>query len=295
MNSLHLWELSLIKNLQLIRTPFLDKFFLFLNYFDTFYFPLILIPVIWFGYNWKWGLRLLYIIIISSVLNELAKLLFHQPRPTFLDPSVGVIFLKNFGFPSGAAQAATVYSGLMILYFKNKKVAWILGSILVFFISLSRVYLGVHFISDLIGGYILGIIVVILFYNFHSKIENFLSKKTPRKLVFINSLFCFSLFLLNYQYFRVMSLALVTVVIGLAFSKRFDILMPPSKSFKDGLFKILLFFAGALVIIISLKFCSTYFSKRVLEIIGVFLLGVWIGFFINLVWKQVFSNIRFLK
>lgn len=293
MNYIHLLELSLIRNLQLLRTSWLDNFFLFLNYFDTFYFPLILIPIIWIGYYWKWGVKVLSLITCSSMLNEMAKLLFHQPRPYFLDPSVGLIHLKNFGFPSGGALSTIIYSGLMILYFKNKKVAWILSLNLIFWISLSRIYLGVHFISDIIGGYLLGLILIYLFYKFQARIEKYLSTQSPGKICLINSFFCLILFTVNIYYIRVIAISFFLVVIGLIFSKRFNLLMNPSSSYKEGLLKVIVYFVGAFFLIWILIGFSSCVSIKTLGFIGSGVLSLWLGFFINFIWKKLFINVKF--
>ena len=171
MQELYIHQLNLIKAIQIFRCPFLDNFFLILNLFDTLYFPFVLIPIIWMGYNWKWGARILYILIVNSILNHFFKSLFMQPRPLQLDPSVGILNLTSYGFPSGAAQSSILYSGIVIKYFKNKKWAWIISINLVFWIGLSRMYLGIHFLTDILGGYVIGFIVLAIFFYLFPKIE----------------------------------------------------------------------------------------------------------------------------
>ena len=112
-------EIELIKALQQIRSPILDKFFIFLNFFDTIYFYLMLIPIVWMAINWRWGLKIMYLLLISYLVNELTKNFFAQPRPFDIDPSLGLIFVKGHGFPSGAVQSATIYSGLLISNLKT--------------------------------------------------------------------------------------------------------------------------------------------------------------------------------
>ena len=114
MEILHAYELIFIQWIQQVRSPFLDQFILFLNFFDSPAFYLILIPAIWAGYYWKWGARILLILLVSALINALAKTFFAFPRPYELVPSVGMLEMKTNGFPSGAAQAAILLAGIFI-------------------------------------------------------------------------------------------------------------------------------------------------------------------------------------
>src|SRR5271157_2505411 len=99
-------QLQLIHFLQQARTPAVDAFFRFLNFFDTDYFVGSLIAFIWIGCSGKWGCRLAILTIISGLLNSWAKLAFGLPRPFFYDTSLGIVQLPDFGFPSGGAQTS---------------------------------------------------------------------------------------------------------------------------------------------------------------------------------------------
>jgi len=86
------------------------------------------------------------------------KIFFHRLRP--LD---ALITEKSFSFPSGHALISIAFYGLLTyiiqLNLKNKsqKIATVsIGTILILLIGISRLYLGVHFFSDVIGGYLIG-------------------------------------------------------------------------------------------------------------------------------------------
>lgn len=295
MQALHLFELKLIKTLQLIRCPLIDKFFVFLNFFDTPFFPLILIPVIWLALSWKWGARLMYILVFSNLINGLAKALFAQPRPLDIDPSVGLIMLKSHGLPSGAVQSATIYAGMMLCYFNNKKWAWVLSANLIFWIGLSRVYLGVHFISDTLGGFLLGSLLIFMFYHERAKIEKYLTKRSYIELFVINIVFCLTLLLLGDKDFKYISSACFSVGIGLILSKRFDLLFIVNKSLLEKVYKIILCFIGIILIVLLLLYLSSICSKTIVEVLGVALLGIWISFIVNWMWKVAFSKLKFFN
>jgi membrane-associated phospholipid phosphatase len=292
---LHLCELELIKYLQLFRTPFLDKFFIFLNFFDTPYFFLILVPIIWLVKGWKWGIRILYLIIIASFFCTCIKNIFCFRRPFNLDPTVAIITVKESGFPSGGAEKAVIFATLLIKYLKNKKWGWILGLNLIFWIGLSRIYLGVHFISDVFGGYILGLIIVLLFFYFSLKIESYLSKRSLSWLFFLNAAFaafiaCFDVFI-----GKMTGMSIFIIGSGSLISQKFNLLLPPSKSITESFAKIGLFFVGAFLLFLPLCPLLSILSKKGVLVLGAFVLGVWISILIGLIWKKVFLKLKIFK
>ncbi|MFA6273342.1 MAG: phosphatase PAP2 family protein [Candidatus Paceibacterota bacterium] len=118
---------------------------------------------------WLWPRRFyiipLWITIISSeIFTFLAKLAFHRPRPEL------AYYLENdFSFPSGHATIAVAFYGFLayILFRETKsrgqKVIAILGGLIIILaIGLSRLYLGVHYFSDIGGGYLSGALGLII-------------------------------------------------------------------------------------------------------------------------------------
>jgi undecaprenyl-diphosphatase len=89
----------------------------------------------------------------ALVLDPLAKLLFARPRPhlyPFLVPEGG------YGFPSGHATASlALVLGLLFLEPRLPRWAAVLGLLWAFLVGLSRVYLQVHYPSDVLGGWAL--------------------------------------------------------------------------------------------------------------------------------------------
>tara|TARA_B100000315_G_C14562707_1_gene581329 strand:+ start:847 stop:1611 length:765 start_codon:yes stop_codon:yes gene_type:complete len=111
-------------------------------------FYLFVLPAVyWF---WK-GEKIPFVLILlfGLYVNHLLKLSFHLPRPE----GVALIDADGFGFPSGHAMGAMILWG----YFSwtTKRNYWIYGTI-IFFVGLSRIYLGVHFPSDVMGGWSIG-------------------------------------------------------------------------------------------------------------------------------------------
>lgn len=126
-------------------------------------FFLIFLPLIYWSINRFAGARLLVIFLISAWTNSLIKVLADDPRPFQYDSRVkGMQHMTDGGFPSGHTQGSVVVWGYLAAMFK-KRWLWILAAAMITLIPLSRLYLGVHDIPDLIGGYVIGFIILILF------------------------------------------------------------------------------------------------------------------------------------
>lgn len=151
-----------MNELQPYHTPWLDAFFRGMAFFDSPTFFFVLIPLLWLCVNWKTGVRIFYIVFVSNVLNTALKALFTLPRPCDLEPHLGLIPIGGYGFPSGAAQTAVFLPSLLILYWRSVW-RWPLGVLFFAALSISRIYLGVHFFTDILGGWLVGIGIVLLY------------------------------------------------------------------------------------------------------------------------------------
>ncbi|MDQ6874354.1 MAG: phosphatase PAP2 family protein [Actinomycetota bacterium] len=96
---------------------------------------------------------------LSSLLNNLVKLLVHRTRPSLNHP---VAHAGGNSFPSGHAQAAVVGYGVLVLVFLPvlhgawRRLALAAAVLMVLAIGFSRIALGVHYVSDVLAGYALG-------------------------------------------------------------------------------------------------------------------------------------------
>jgi len=89
------------------------------------------------------------------LLNRLLKYVFHRPRPHFDDP---ILTLTSYSFPSGHTMMATVLYGVVAAYLFAKTPDWrwrvliiLSASLLIAFVGFSRIYLGAHYLSDVLG------------------------------------------------------------------------------------------------------------------------------------------------
>ncbi len=98
-------------------------------------------------------------VVGSSLLNQVVKMAVDRARPVLPDP---VAHANGMSFPSGHAQAAVVaYSVLLLVFLPVLRGAWrsvvvSVAVLMVLAIGFSRVALGVHYVSDVVAGYVLG-------------------------------------------------------------------------------------------------------------------------------------------
>lgn len=116
----------------------------------------------------------------SFLVMSSLKLLFSRPRPD--DPVYQAAM--GFSYPSGHAMSAMTFFGLLIYLVWNRihdrKIRWVLTILLVIFIVMigfSRVYLRVHYASDVLSGFSMGIIWLVISLWVMDKIEKFAGKK----------------------------------------------------------------------------------------------------------------------
>jgi hypothetical protein len=121
----------------------------------------------------KKSARLGFIVILSACVNGFFKELFKQPRPVALEPSVGLAFEPSYGLPSGHAQLSLCFAlplavwacGSGLARRRGGKAALRLGAALyILGIALTRLYLGVHFPTDILAGWLLGALILGLWF-----------------------------------------------------------------------------------------------------------------------------------
>ena len=118
--------------------------------------------------NKKIGLSIISNIVIITVLNQLLKRILQRPRPT----EFRIVEETGYSFPSGHSMVSMAFYGYLIYliyrYIKNKYVKWTLItilSILICLIGISRIYLGVHYTSDVLGGFMISISYLVVYIS----------------------------------------------------------------------------------------------------------------------------------
>ena len=116
--------------------------------------------------NKKIGILIWVNIAISTLLNQILKFIIQRPRPT----EFRIIDESGYSFPSGHSMVSAAFYGFLIYLIyknvKNKYLKWgliTILSLLIFLIGISRIYLGVHYTSDVLAGFLIAISYLIIF------------------------------------------------------------------------------------------------------------------------------------
>ena len=170
------YDAAITKYVISFRTPLLNKILQFITNLGDLYGYIIITTIcsLFFFFkfkNWRYVAQLVFVIIISGLSNLALKEVINRARPT----AEHLVSVQTLSYPSGHAMSATAFYGFLIyLCYFLKINKWLKGiliflcSFLIVSIGISRIYLGVHFPSDIAGGIIAGTIWVmfcVLIFN----------------------------------------------------------------------------------------------------------------------------------
>lgn len=122
--------------------------------------------------NKKIGFSVAINLVTITLINQLLKIILHRPRP--IDNRI----INEFGysFPSGHSMISMAFYGYLIYliykYVKNKKIKYLLMValiLLILVIGISRIYLGVHYTSDVLAGFLFSIFYLIIYIRIQNK------------------------------------------------------------------------------------------------------------------------------
>jgi len=149
------------------------------------YFYMLVMPVIYWCLDSSLGLRIGIMLLTSGIFNGTAKILFKSPRPYWFSSQVNAYSSESsFGMPSGHAMNAMSVWGILAASIRKKSITTILA-ILIFLIGISRIFLGVHFTSDVLVGWLLGAILLFVFLRSEKKISKWVESLSFGSFVLI--------------------------------------------------------------------------------------------------------------
>ena len=135
-----------------------------------------------FAAYWTFGKReailTSLVMIVSIFVNYWLKYVIANPRPSNTPPNdywYEGVEATNYSTPSGHAQNSAAFYG----WLSGKLRRWwmlLVSTILVFLIGISRVYLGVHYLGDVLLGWGIGILMVVVILRFESSVTDFASR-----------------------------------------------------------------------------------------------------------------------
>jgi membrane-associated phospholipid phosphatase len=218
-----MFQTEIILFLQSLGSKPLTVFMVFITSlgYPEFYIPAIIVII--FGVNYKKGFLLVQVLLLTSTLTDYLKNFFALPRPCDVDANVllpGKDYPNNapfvgqgakgffdplpahvveyyrsvppdsYGFPSGHASSAVAFWAPIVLLFQKRWIQ-ILSVSMIALMPLSRMYLGRHFLADVLGGLLLGFLVVAVYYSFvmqPNKLQNYLAQNIYRFVLDLRSI-----------------------------------------------------------------------------------------------------------
>ena len=166
-------------------SPAVTVFFTRGEFLDSMPWYFLIISIITFGLHPRYGVRLAALFGLNVGLNEAAKLACHMPRPYWVSAAVTAFSAhSSFGFPSGAAMSGAVMYGYIALQVRRYQIV-IICCILFLVSSMVRIFSGIHFFTDILGGWILGFLLLAVFLLAAPKAEEYVGQLSrPARLAF---------------------------------------------------------------------------------------------------------------
>ncbi len=167
-----LFDYKIINLVNTLLNDKIIKIFKVLTFFGDFYIPCIILVCILIFFKNKWIFLLQtggY--AIAGIITYIAKLCAGRPRP--IDALIEIP--TSFSFPSGHTLTSIVFYLLLVFILtfnlknKTRKIILPITFVFVLLIAISRIYLGVHYCSDVIGGVLIGIPCLLMCTNIINK------------------------------------------------------------------------------------------------------------------------------
>lgn len=165
--------MSILYALEAVRTPVMNAVMLAVTYFGSEWLFIAAAILVYWCVSKKYGYYLMATGMIGTAVNQFLKILCRVPRPWVRDPGFTIVEAARadaggYSFPSGHTQSAASILGGAARFTKRRAVR-IVCIVLAALVALSRMYLGVHYPTDVGSGLICGIALVFGLYPVFDK------------------------------------------------------------------------------------------------------------------------------
>ena len=280
---------DIIEFVQQLRSEFFDSFFVAVSFIVDMPMLMLVIAVLYWCVDKKYSVIITISYFIGSILNGLVKIIVQAPRP--VDPRITILYgdstKSTYSFPSGHSQYASSLATAISLktYQSNKKHKWILYVISVFIALLggfARVYLGVHFLEDVLVGLAMGVALMMILIWAISKIKNELWY-----IAFLVPLYIIMIFQPDHSLYGFVGI-LTGVVIGYTLENK-HVNMQHSKDLKVNIFRVLCGYPLALGL-----YAIRYFIFAYTHVAIDYLIMLVAGAYLTLVVPFLFTKVKLL-
>lgn len=189
------WNKDLIEFIISHRIAVLTPIFTFFTFFGDLEGYIIIIAAVYVAYDKKVGYRLAMVVLTSNILNHLLKIIIRNPRPFVTEGSYSEKWIVSdpdelalsFSTPSGHSMSGMTFWMYLRSKVTNKKLRY-LFIFFIFMIGVSRPYLGVHYVEDILLGWFIGFLLVITIIKWENNIVEYWSNMIYRNKVIITVL-----------------------------------------------------------------------------------------------------------
>lgn len=263
-------QVEIIKFIQSFNNDFFDFLFEFITLFGEESILVLLSAFIFLSVDKNKGYKLIFTIASGTCFNSLIKNILKFERPIGVE---GIISKRletatGYSFPSGHTQAtATFWSSLSIIV--RKKRMYIFSTIIVIMVAISRLYLGVHWLTDVVFGAIFGVLWAILV----SRAFDYIHKnKSYKLLIGISLVFLILTLLIGDDDFYKSAGLLLGLSLGYIIEDKY-INLSIKMSRRNKIITYILLIGGLLIIKTLLKFIFP--ETLIFSTIRYFLVGFW--------------------
>lgn len=156
----------------------LAGFFKAVTFLGSEEFFILVMPALYWCVDTGAGLRIGLILLLSGHFNGISKVLFHSPRPFWFSSEIKALSTESsFGMSSGHSMNTASIWGLAAYLLKMR---WftIISAVAIFLVGFSRIVLGMHFISDVLVGWSLGLILLYIVIKLNKPVSAWITQKS---------------------------------------------------------------------------------------------------------------------
>lgn len=282
--------MGIIEFIQRASNPILDWFMRIITEGGDVTFAIIVGAILFWLIDKKFAYKMMLTFLFSAGINSTLKGLFNKPRPFHKDPSLDIMKLDTVGssFPSGHSQNIAVMATMVPYQYKSKLWIKITAIVLLVLVPFSRLYLGQHFLEDILVGVVLGIGIGIFALFILTKFDDYEDYIGLGLIpVFIALMFIFK----DDNQVYVAGGALTGLSIGYFIEKRY-IKYEVKAPLKIQIFKLLIGLSVALGLRTGLKLLFNLISKEnnILDAVRYLIIALWASLGAMALFKKIFPQ-----